>query len=418
MTTDLDQHAARVLTPLGISLATTERLVLTHTHPTRQYATTAAMDTFYRLRARATRTAAQRTTYAPTLPPASPLAVTADGPSFHISDGRSTDTIDTDGLLTALTDARVTARHTTHRTLVVDTTATLHALASLARQTSTPTEIAAALDWWAQRAAHPGTGATRVLSRVLPLRWTLGLPPTAKPDLHDWATWTGTDEGTNTAETALALATALGQGSTLPWLLDCHGEDSRSWTWLREHQVPRWRAYDSRRDAALGLLTRSQSAEYYDSLRLADPLIADAETRTGTVVETSVTAVDGKTATLAARGTLNRHRAGTAVRGWRGDATAARPDSFALSGVLGDVIVDANGTLVLAIIDMVKPGQVEVGDPITLRPRTIDPFQQSTFRSTYGRHFGSGRNWLARAAAPTLTRRAVPLDVVVAAAEE
>lgn len=433
---ELEAYVERHLAPLRLTPADALTDAGRTAHPERRYSTTAAADAFYRVRAVVTGRAAQTTRYAPVLPPESPIALVAgDQPhTFHLSAGQQDWEVADDDLLDAFADLGATTTRQTYRTLVVDNGRTLATVAALARQPKTPIPLAATLDWWGQRADHPGSGATRVLARDLTLRWTLGLAPDTRASLRDWhaalpgsaAPDAGSTSGPDLApgaplgRVALHLAGELAAGNTLLGLLDCSGEDSRSWTWLRKSAGTRWRPYDTRRDAALGLLTRSHAAEHYASLRLGDPVIADAQTRTGTIVETTVVDLDdtAKTVHLSAARPLTRHRVGTRLQAWLGTGRTAQPQTPDLVGTLIEVTVTPAGTLNLTLGEVVKPSRLSLGADLALRPRQTDPFQQGTFRSMYHQHFGTGRNWLARTAAPSATRRPVPLDVIVAAADD
>ena len=421
----LEAHIERHLSPLGLTVADAVPDATTAAHPSRRYTTPAAADAFYRVRAAVTGVAAATTHYAPTLPPDSPIALVAgDQPhTFHVAADETDVEVGVEDVLEVLANLGATTERQTHRTLVVDRPTTLADLATLARTPRTPIPVAATLDWWTQRADHPGSGATRVLSRDLALRWTLALAPDTRPSLRDWNSALGTNGlggDASTALIALHLATHLAAGHTLPGLLDSYTEDSRSWAWNRKSAGNRWRPYDTRRDAALGLLTRSHATEHYASLRLGDPVIADAQTRTGTVVETTIVAVDEKhhTVQLTAARPLIRHRVGTRLQAWSGNARTPQHEAPALVGTLTDLHVTATGTLDLTLGEVVKPGRFTAGDELTLRPRQTDPFQQGSYRSMYHQHFGAGRNWLARTAAPTASRRPVPLDIIVAAADD
>src|SRR5205085_6279917 len=98
----------------------------------------------------------------------------------------------------------------------------------------------------------------------------------------------------------LDIAAAVSAGQTLPGLEAFAEDDQRSWETSRTRLVDSgsrwdWRARDSRREAALGLATRCDAAELYESLSLGDPLVATRESFSGTVVSGTVTAVSART---------------------------------------------------------------------------------------------------------------------------
>jgi hypothetical protein len=74
--------------------------------------------------------------------------------------------------------------------------------------------------------------------------------------------------------------------------------------------------------------------------------------------------------------------------------------------------------LVLTLDDLVmRKNAVQVGQRLTLRPRSVDPRQQRSGRSELHRRYALRRSWLSGGVTPTPRRRDVPLDVVLAAAE-
>ena len=129
------------------------------------------------------------------------------------------------------------------------------------------------------------------------------------------------------------MADRVAAGPTLPGLEACAEQDRASWTYYVERLTDTtrqwdWRARDNRREAALGLATRCDAAELYESLRLGDPLVATRESFGGTVVSGVIT-------TVPAQGLLEvtldqlacRLREDTAVEGYPG-----RPDQVPTSG--------------------------------------------------------------------------------------
>src|SRR5690606_6122405 len=113
--------------------------------------------------------------------------------------------------------------------------------------------------------------------------FALGTSPEAERDLGTWLHWFDIDDAGPVALLRLARATTT--GPALPGLLDCAGADSRSWdAFTKRLRKQDWRRPDSRTDAALGLATRSDAAELFDSLILGDPLAAVAASFAGSVV--------------------------------------------------------------------------------------------------------------------------------------
>ena len=225
-----------------------------------------------RLRAAATGRPVPRAAYAPALPPLDPIAVTLDQHGLHLATtGTATATGTGARPLDAFTAVGLTL-DAAHRTLVVPDRATLAALAALAHSTPAPADpAAAAIAWWAARAEHPGTRAVLVATEACRDRWVLGVPPEDERHLDTWTHWLAI---TTTGPTALLdLADAVTAGHPLPGLGDLADVDARSWDYHRERITAGkdWRGPDNRQEAALGLATRCDAAELYDSLRWPTP---------------------------------------------------------------------------------------------------------------------------------------------------
>jgi hypothetical protein len=147
--------------------------------------------------------------------------------------------------------------------------------------------VAAAVGWWDQRADHPGARAVLIVTTACSERWVLGAPPTEERKLTTWRRWLHVaDSG---PRGLLEVADLVASGATLAGLETFAEDDRRSWDYFRSRVLDPatpwdWRARDNRREAALGPATRSDAAELYESIRLADPLVATREAFGGTVV--------------------------------------------------------------------------------------------------------------------------------------
>lgn len=389
-----------------------------------------AFDLGQRLRAAATGQPSQYARYAPVLPPTGPVAITLTGSGsatvLRVSTSSATATGHGHRALEALAALDVGLGEF-HRTLVVADRASLSALAALARSAAradrTP-EQAAVIGWWEQRADHPGTGAVLVLADVCRLRWRLGVIPEHERDISTWRSWLNvTDPGPCGLR---ELASLVSGGHTLPGLLDMHTADTRSWEYHRTRALAGhiWHRPDSRTEAALGLATRSDAAELYNSLRLGDPLVALRASFTGDVVTGTVTALQRGQLELRTQRLICRLRPDSRVQGWSGGPQDAPlspedPHTRLSSGHLTAVTIAPDKRLVLTVHDtIVRPGQLSVGDTLTLRPRAVDPRQQRNGRQLTSERYQAHRNWLAGRAPAPRVRRDVPLDVVISAAED
>jgi hypothetical protein len=369
-----------------------------------------------------------RAAFAPVLPPVDPVAVVVTGSGDHIlvqaTDGPRLGIAGGPTALTALTDLDVTPG-ADPRTLVVanrDALTRLHELAYATDPTSANTGAAAVVNWWAQRADHPGTGAVLDLATACSARWTLGVPPAHERELVVWRQWLGVaDRG---PRGLLDLARRVSTEPTLPGLAALLEDDQASWDMFTARLADArsnwdWRRRDSRREAALGLASRCDATELYSSLRLGDPLVATRESFAGSVVCGVVSAVAARVVEVIADQLACRLREHTAVEGFPGrpmDLPPALTSSPLVRGEVAATKVDGIGRLVITIeSSSVRP--TNVGQRLTLRPRSVDPRQQRGGRQELHRRYAARRSWLSGGAAPTPRRREVPLDVVVAAAE-
>jgi hypothetical protein len=390
----------------------------------------ALFDLGQRLRAASLSRPVPRSAFAPALPPTDPVAVTVTGTGDHAlvraSDGKRVTAGSGPGALDALASLGVSLGPEP-RTLVIADRSSLGHLVELARATDPASGCAAAaavVGWWDQRADHPGTGAVLDVTVACCARWVLGVPPALERQVEVWRQWLGVaDHG---PRGLLEIAAAVSAGRTLPGLEAFAEDDRRSWEAFRRRLAAPgsrwdWRARDSRREAALGLATRCDAAELYESLRLGDPLVATRESFGGTVVTGVLTAVQGRTLVEVRLDRLAcRLREQTEVEGFPGfprDLPAAGGAPL-LHGRVSATRVTPDERLVLTIGDaVVRADPARRGQRLTLRPRSIDPRQQRSGRQELHRRYAARRSWLSGGAAPTPRRREVPLDVVIAAAE-
>lgn len=413
----LDEFATRHLAPLGITLIQAEADAVGYTE-LEAYRTPRALEALRRLHARANLVAVPVAAYAPVLPPTAPTTIADGGDGEHVL-VRHDDcevAVAHGDLVGHLHHAGLAAKRETHRSLIVDTPATAALLASLARHDTAHPTAAAVLDWWLQRAEHPGSGACYVATRAATERWVTGGTTHDEREPLTWQRWLRLPAGSPT-QVAEAIVLAAAEGPTLTGLLECHGGDSASWTRLMRFGLSR-RKTESRRDAALGLTSRNQAAEHYTSLRLSDPLVAQAALREGHLTHAVITSTDRREVQLQAPAGPCRLRVGAQTQAWLGTIEQAGGPLGIRSGVVTHVGVTNTGDLVITLTDAIVLAQASTGSTVTLRPREVDPFQQARLRSQYVHRLRDQRNWVTRNAPPPVARRQVPLDVVVAAATD
>jgi hypothetical protein len=389
----------------------------------------ALFDLGQRLRAAAESRPIARCAFAPVLPPIDPVAVTVTGSGeralVQAADGMRVATGSGLEALSALAELGVSVGPDP-RTLVVpdrDALSRLLELAQEAEATSACAGTAAVVGWWAQRADHPGTGAVLDVTSACSARWVLGVPPIHERELAVWRQWHFvTDRG---PRGLLELAEVVSAGTALPGLEAFVEDDRASWNaFVARITDPKsrwdWRRKDSRREAALGLASRCDAAELYESLRLGDPLVATRESFGGTVVSGIVTALPSRSVVEVTLDLLAcRLREQTAVEGFAGyprDLPPALVATPLLRGRVTATKVTIDERLVVTIGDAVLRS-VRSGQRVTVRPRSIDPHQQRSGRQELHRRFAGRRSWLSGGSPPAPRRREVPLDVVIAAAE-
>lgn len=370
-----------------------------------------------RLRAATERRPVPIAHFAPVLPPVNPIAVVVDDDGEHVYITATDGTVtlagtDRDGLAAIAALGGIMAD--THRTLVIANVREMSALAALARQFRDE-PASPVIGWWDQRSDHPGTGAVHLVVAAAALRWTLGVAPAREREVQTWCEWMGvTASGPHAL---LALADATASGHTLPDLLSAASADDHSWKRYRGrlNAGRSWWSPDSRSDAALGLASRSHAAEWFESIRLDDPRVAVAASFEGTVIAGTVLACDASEATVRADQMISRLRVDSKITAWKGE-----PDLIGGSLFTGRVeasSIDADGlTLTLGGFNR-KVKELSAGDRITLRPARVDPFMQSNGRRLLASGYHRG-GWIAGYGKPVVRGGNVPLDVMVAAADE
>lgn len=373
-----------------------------------------------RLRAAETGQPTPLAAYAPVIPALNAIAVTVD------TDGERVYLTATDGY----TDRAGTGRNgldalaqlgatmtAPRRTLIVGTRRDLTILAALARIHPTA-DASPVIGWWDERADFPGTDAVHIVTATARLRWALGVHPDLERDPATWAHWMHIDSTGPTALLDLARLTA--SGHTLPDLLHASILDTASWERYSKRLTAGrpWFLPDTRTDAALGLIARSHAAEWYESIRLSDPLIALAASHDGTLVPGTVIARNGETAVIEADRALSRLRTDTKVSLWIGEPLDSRTKDYN-DGAVAGATIDHNARLTLTITGLPKRNTtLTPGIRVTARPARVDPSMQARARGLTATGYRRGENWIAGRGTPVLRRGNVPLDVIVAAAED
>jgi hypothetical protein len=372
-----------------------------------------------------------RAAFAPVLPLANPVAVTISGSGDHLlvraADDAGMSTATGTDALSALSERGVAIDAAEPRTLVVADREALRRLlemATITEPTSPAAGAAAVVGWWAMRADHPGTGAVVVVTEACAARWVTGLPPSTERQVDVWRTCLGVMQRGPVG--LLQLTALVAAGTPLPGLEASGEDDADAWEGfaarVNEGSAWDWRRRDSRREAALGLAARCDATELWESLRLGDPLVATRESFGGTVVSGAVASIPSRTEISIKLDQLTcRLREGTAVEGFSGEPGDLPPAGATSALVRGQVVttrVLPDECLLMRIGSAIlRAPDIRAGQRITLRPRSVDPRQQRSGRHELHRRYAVRRSWLSGGPPPTVRRRDVPLDVVVAAAE-
>jgi hypothetical protein len=313
-------------------------------------------------------------------------------------------------------------------TALVDTAATLRALAGLAVAYADPARCAgidvaagsALAGWWVERGAHPGTTAVADVLAVSRQRFMLGVVAGAD---HRQA-W----------RRALAVAGGLGglhiwhravTGGPVLSGLDATREDD---DWLLEvHQDAltarrSWDRPESLHGAAARLATRCDAADLYGAALLADPLWRARGVHTGFVCHGEAiigAGQQGSRVVVRAERLDTRLKAGTAVIGWPGEPMAAMPHAEnRFSGEVYATAVD-DGALTVTIGGVRRTGyRPAAGETLTVIPAPPSVSTIRSRRTAVARLYKRRFSWLSQGATPSAARRGVPLAVMIAAAED
>ncbi|MBF6333510.1 hypothetical protein [Nocardia transvalensis] len=390
-------------------------------------------DLAQRIHAAQTRQPVQRLAYALFRPPASAVAVRATMPggkpalTVASSPGGQAQAAGRDALvLLAGNGAAITA--STPPTLLLDDPRTLGILKALARQHATDpdtdvADAAALCGWWAERADHPGTSAVIDLLATSRTRYLLGTAPAAERQAAAWREWFGITDDTCAGMHTWVAKTAGPQ--ILPPLDAIHNDDVRSLHRARDRfrSGRDWTRPDSPLQAAVGLRSRCDSTDLWEAALLTDPLWRQRAVHSGHVMTAIITAT---AATAARPGTTvlrcdridSRLRAGASVIGWNGPLDTMPADREQFTAELRDTRME-HGHRVLELAGFrFRNGRAPESDMrVCVLPAPPQPKVQAVTR---GRYFDlyECRPWITGTDSPTPQRRAVPLDILVAAAEE
>lgn len=377
-----------------------------------------------RLHAATSGTVTNKLVHAPHQPPIHPIAVRAATATTGVTTITAVTT--EDAPVTASGPEALDLLHTlgaridaqTFPSLVTDDDQTLLSLLNLARTAprhAARAEAAATIAYWTDRADFPGTTATIDTLDACRTRWVTGQPPAAENHASTWRTWLGiTDEKITGIHTLLNHVT---HGHPLPGLAPTADDDHRAWR--RAHQAYAdgldWHRPDTPAQAALGLRARCDAAERYAAVLLGDPTYRARAVHTGHVITGTVQAAPRTPGRLTIRcDRLDaRARPGDSLIGWTG--TPAQPAAATFHTTLDTAEVRGGFLTLTTTVPRHAPAR---GQPITLQPAGPETGQRNHARSTYAALYRSRYSWLTTGSTPTPTRRDVPVEIIIAAAED
>ncbi|KRQ44550.1 hypothetical protein BKG71_23510 [Mycobacteroides chelonae] len=313
-------------------------------------------------------------------------------------------------------------------TAIIDSQATLRALEAVATAHADPARSAgidvaagsALAGWWVERSAHPGTTAVCDVLALSRQRYMLGVPagtdtamlwrkrfgvPFGVAGLHVWHQRVG-------AGPVLSGLNAVREDDT--WLL------GRYQSAVAEHR--NWDRAETLQLAAARLASRCDAADLYAAALLGDPLWRARSVHTGHVCHGEVVVGAGSPGNrilVRADRLDTRLRPGNDVQGWVGDPLMAIPDASARFG--GEVAATTvkSGALLVTVAGLRRGGyRPAAGEIVTITPAPPNVSTIVSRRAVVSRLYKRRFSWLSQGVTPTAARRAVPLAVLIAAAEE
>ena len=308
--------------------------------------------------------------------------------------------------------------------LLTDDTGTVAALLTLARAHAHHPDPqvaggAAMVAWWADRADHPGTSAVVNLVAASSARYVLGTTPEAERSATPWRQWFGICD-----DSVIGLhewAATIGGG---PLLAPIHEDDRYSWDRALSAATAGhdWSRPDNTASAAMGLRTRCDAADVKAAALLDDPLWRQRAVHTGHVAVGVASVTPPPTGTRRRGVSLSvtcerldsRLRLGSEATGWMGSPADTPFERFCAEVTSAHVV---EGKLVLGL-GPVGAHAPAPGARVCVMPRSPSPQTMRAGRGRYWRLYRARRSWLSTGHTPVAARREVPLDVLIAGAED
>lgn len=390
-----------------------------------------AFDVGMRLRAAHEARVQPRTAHTPYLRRAPRIAVTVDGDgtvTTRRDRGREASADGVDGLRLLAAVLPKTPDDPWH-TLVVPTRSHLARLARLCHAHLEPgtalDAVGTLVDWWQQRAEHPGNQSVVVVVDACRQRWVTGGTPADENDLAHWYRWLRVRK--SGTEALLAAADLVQDGTEHP-LLANNVRDGHAWRLMRQRVDAGWdwRLPDSAAQAAIGLRARENAANLYERALLDDPAWERRQRHAGYVVTGTVRTMRGPRVVVAAD-TSCRHKEGrevlVTVTKDRHGGGASEQVRAVIHAIEVEPAADPDGPDRL-VLDLAPSGRdaraafglVGPGDPVKVKPEAASPDRDERGERNLAFRYANRSPWATgRRGTPTEIRRDVPLDVVAAA---
>lgn len=275
-------------------------------------------------------------------------------------------------------------------------------------------EASAVVGWWLDRTGYPGTGAVVDLLAHSRQRYITDGTPEDERTVAHWRRVLGVGGGVDSLGSWAAI---LAAGERLASLDPVIEDDAYTYglAGSRFADGGDWTKPDTTPGAALGLRRRCNAADLWESVLLEDRLWRHRGVHTGHVAGGVAVGQDSTRFTVACARMDSRLREGARVRGWTNGV-----DSFDRAWpFVGEVTASEaiNGALHLTVAGVRAEARPRDGEWVTLMPAAPQAQRVNSDLYSYRRLLTGSNSWIAAGKTPGITRRDVPLDVLIAAAE-
>ncbi|MGH9068529.1 MAG: hypothetical protein ACRD0J_13735 [Acidimicrobiales bacterium] len=308
-------------------------------------------------------------------------------------------------------------------TLVVADRASLNRLAAAARalkDDDARIAVSSVVDWWQQRAEHPGSPSVVILTEAASARYALA-DPDSEHSIGPWLAAFGITHGGPQGLLDLAEIVLAGESAQV----DAR-EAMDSWKWVRRALDAGWgpRRGDTPVGAAIGLRSRCDAADRHAWELLSDPAWRAREHWSGVVVGGRVAGRPPGQVVVAVAQAACRHRVGSDVR-VTFVSPGSRRETVLVDAEVADLAHSPDGSSVLVLAPHLprrgrdELDRVRTGWFATVIPKAPDQSMAIRSRINLAKRYKTG-NWVVKpkAARPPALHRDVPLDVLVAAATD